>query len=390
MGIRLACPATNAAPGPRRSERLAPMKISIIGGGIAGCSTAYYLARDGHDVTLFERDSLASHASGFALGGLNPPVGKAPNESYLALASFSIGLHRELAGQLTGDGGKHLDFLRKPTLALVKDPAEVATIQRIYKTYADDNSVDIRWLGPGELSHIDARVSSSVLGGLYMGDTYDLDPYKLTLALWQAAEQQGARLVNREVTEVAVNGDRISGVVTTDGVVSADAVVVAAGPWSSRILAGMGVSVPVTPLKGQIIRLDAPGPPLGVHLSWDSDYATTKPDGLLWVGTTEEEVGFDDSTTNEARDQIIASAIEMLPYLEDAQLVQQTACLRPMTPDRVPIIDAEPGPEGLVITTGGGRQGILMGPAMGIAAAALATGAEPPVDISAFSLARFS
>ena len=108
------------------------------------------------------------------------------------------------------------------------------------------------------------------------------------------------------------------------------------------------------------------------------------------VGTTEESVGFDVGTTDAARDRIISSAVEMLPYLEDAELVQQTACLRPMTPDRKPIIDAGAGPDGLVIVTGAGRQGIMLGPAMGIAAAALATGAEPPVDISAFSLARFS
>jgi glycine/D-amino acid oxidase-like deaminating enzyme len=80
----------------------------------------------------------------------------------------------------------------------------------------------------------------------------------------------------------------------------------------------------------------------------------------------------------------------MLPYLEDAELVQQTACLRPMTPDKMPIIDASAGPEGLVISTGGGRQGIALGPGMGIATAALATGAESPIDVSGFSLSRFS
>jgi glycine/D-amino acid oxidase-like deaminating enzyme len=127
-----------------------------------------------------------------------------------------------------------------------------------------------------------------------------------------------------------------------------------------------------------------------VSLWWDTDYATTKEDGLLWVGTTEEEVGFDDHTTEAARDRIVGSAVGMLPYLEDAELVQQTACLRPMTPDKMPVIDGEAGPEGLVITTGGGRQGIALGPVMGIATAALAVGAESPVDISGFSLARFS
>jgi glycine oxidase len=368
------------------------MKISIIGGGIAGCATAYYLSRDGHDVTLFERDSLASHASGFALGGLHPHIGGAADDPYELLSRYSLGLHRELATSVSGTDadGASLNFLRKASLLLVKNEDEAAALRRVYDAYAKDYSIDIRWLGIGELSHIDARISGDVLGGLYQGESYEVDPYRLTLAIWQAAESHGARIVNRNVTAITVVGDRVSGVIADEQAFGADAVVAAAGPWSSELLTDVGVDVPISPLKGQIIRLNAPGPALKASLSWDTDYAMTKPDGLTWIGTTEEEVGFDELTTEEARDRIIGSAVAMLPYLEDAELVQQTACLRPMTPDKTPIIDAEPGPEGLVIATGGGRQGILVGPAMGQATAALAVGAESPVDISAFSLSRFS
>jgi len=369
------------------------MKISIIGGGIAGCSTAYYLSAEGHEVTLFERDSLASHASGFALGALLPPFGGSRGDAYAEISNYSVGLHRDLGSLLSGtneleSGG--LNFRRKASVSLVTDQADADSMRRAYEAYADNYTVDIRWLALGELSHIEARISENVLCGLYVGETYELDPYRLTLSLWQAAEQQGAQLVNRSVTEIPVNCDRVSGVVADGQVFEADVVVAAAGPWTSQMLAGIGVDVPVTPLKGQIIRLNAPGPPIKISLWWDENYATMKPDGLLWAGTTEEETGFDDSTTNEARESIIGSVVEMLPYLEDAELVQQTACLRPMTPDRAPIIDAEPGPEGLVIVTGAGRNGIMLGPAMGKAAAALATGAQSPIDVSAFSLARFS
>lgn len=367
------------------------MKISIIGGGIAGCSTAYYLAKDGHDVTLFERDSLASHASGFAQGGLKPVIRGAREIEYQNLSDYSIGLHRDLAKQLAGDGpnSEYTNFHHKPSVMLVKEESEAAEMIRIYESYVDDTEFDVRWLGLGELSHIDARISGDVIGGLYVGTAYELDPYKLTLSLWQAAEQNGATMVNRGVTEIAVSGGRVTGVVTDDGVTAADAVVSAVGPWSAEMLAGVGVVVPVSPLKGQILRLDAPGPAMKMSLWWDTDYATTKSDGLMWVGTTEEETGFDDRTSDEARYRIITSAVGMLPYLADAELVQQTACLRPMTPDKMPIIDAEAGPEGLVISTGGGRQGIALGPGMGIATAALVTGAEPPVDVSGFTLARF-
>jgi glycine/D-amino acid oxidase-like deaminating enzyme len=263
-------------------------------------------------------------------------------------------------------------------------------MREVYEAHATDFDYDMRWLGLGELSHIDARISNDVIGGLYIGEAFELDPYKLTLSLWQAAESRGAQMVNREVSEISVAGNRVTGVVTEGGVFEADVVLAAAGPWSGGLLGALGVEVPVSPLRGQIIRLHAPSPPIKLSLWWDHDYATTKSDGLTWIGTTEEEVGFDDRTTDDARDRIIASAVSMLPYLEDAELVQQTACLRPVTPDKMPIIDGSVGIEGLVVSTGGGRQGIALGPAMGIAIAALATGGNSPVDVSAFSLGRFA
>ena len=366
------------------------MKILIIGGGIAGCSAAYYLSLDGHDVSLFERDSIASHASGFALGGITPLFGGSPNNPYDVLSEYSIGLHRDLAKQLNGGNSEKLNLLKKASVILAVEHSDVDHMMKIYDLYAKDYAKDIRWLSMGELSHVDARISPDVLGGLYVGEAYETDPYKLTLSLWQTAEQHGAKLVNRSVTDIVVKGGRVSGVVAGDEEFEADAIVVAAGPWSSQLLLDFEINVPVTPLKGQILRLDAPDPPLKVSLWWDTDYATTKPDDLLWVGTTEENVGYDDSATSVARDRIIRSAVGILPYLDDAELVQQTACLRPMTPDRLPIIEAVSEPQGLMVITGGGRHGILLGPSMGLAAANLLAGSEFPVDISTFSLSRFS
>ena len=138
-----------------------------------------------------------------------------------------------------------------------------------------------------------------------MGEAFEVDPYKLTLALWQAAEKRGAQLINREVTAITEQSNRVIGVTTKEGFIPADAVVAAAGPWNYALLSDIGVHVPLAPLKGQILRLDAPEPPLRVSLWWDSNYATTKTDGLTWVGTTEEEVGYDDRTTDTARDVII-------------------------------------------------------------------------------------
>jgi len=115
------------------------MKISIIGGGIVGCSTAYYLSAEGHDVTLFERDSLASHASGFALGALLPPFGGSRGDAYAAISNYSVGLHRDLAGRLSGNAGAEagdLNFVRKASVSLITDEAEADLMRRTYACQA--------------------------------------------------------------------------------------------------------------------------------------------------------------------------------------------------------------------------------------------------------------
>ena len=116
----------------------------------------------------------------------------------------------------------------------------------------------------------------------------------------------------------------------------------------------------------------------------------TKPDGLLWAGTTEEEAGFDETLTSDARDSIMAKLLKMLPSLEDAQLVRQTACLRPLSEDRLPILGRVPSMEGVYVATGGGRKGIVFGPAMGRIITDLITRGESDVDVKTLGPGRFA
>ncbi len=103
--------------------------------------------------------------------------------------------------------------------------------------------------------------------------------------------------------------------------------------------------IDVRPLKGQILRLQAPGPPVDCSVGWGHNYATTKTDGLLWAGTTEEEAGFDEESTTAARDEIGAALVKMLPAMADAQIAHQTACLRPVASDGLLVLGRVPGLE---------------------------------------------
>lgn len=313
----------------------------------------------------------------------------------LALAADR--LHAELEQSLAAESGIDPEYQRKAAVFLALNQAEADMYKQTYRDMSRSASTgpwqgqnnDVRWLGRGELSHIEARIGPEVQGGLYAGDSMEVEPYKLTLGLWQAAERRGARIVNRAVTGIIRSGGKVTGVQAGGEKQSAGAVVIASGPWASEAGKWLGVNIPVTPLKGQVLRLEAPEPPMVVSLWWGGDYAASKPDGLIWVGTTEEHAGFDENPTAAARDRMTASAVSVLPYLREAKLVKQTACLRPLSADRLPIVGPVRGVEGAVVATGAGRNGIELGPALGKAAAEIALGRAPSFDVSALGLARF-
>ncbi len=138
-----------------------------------------------------------------------------------------------------------------------------------------------------------------------------------------------------------------------------NAVVLAMGPWTEGASSWCQSPIQVTPLKGQILRLQLAGEPLRTSLHWAGSYATTKPDGLVWAGTTEEQAGFDEDTTIWGRNKVMADLLRMAPSLSSARLVQQTACLRPLSQDGLPIVGKVPGWQNLFLGTGAGRKGIL-------------------------------
>ena len=144
------------------------------------------------------------------------------------------------------------------------------------------------------------------------------------------------------------------------------------------------------PLKGQIIRLQLAENPMRVSLNYRGSYAASKPDGLVWAGTTEEEAGFDEEITPAGRDEVMGDLLLMAPSLADAELVQQTACLRPLSNDGMPIVGRVPGWQNLYIATGGGRKGILWSTGMAYGLADLiAEGSSQVPGLASLDLSRF-
>lgn len=359
--------------------------VIVIGGGITGCAAAYFLSSDGLDVTLIEKDKPAAHASGFAFGLVSPSFRASDNASAVErLLSISVNLHHWFARSLHQESGVEYESRLKAGLHLALNDADVARLKPAGVAAYRSNEwhkerQDIRWMAYGELSHVEARISTDVIGALYIGGQLEVSPSQLTEALWKAAEAKGAKMLNAAAEEIRAQCGKVEGVETTDGLYTADIVILAAGPWCERILmSGFDTSyltLPVAPLKGEILRFDiGEQPAMPVSLWWDSDYASCKPDGLLYAGTTEEDAGFDEQPTESGRNKIIDSVVDVLPFVKDAKVAKQTACLRPVSSDGLPIVGDIDGIEGLVVATAGGRSGIELGPGIGKVAAEFAVG----------------
>lgn len=360
----------------------------VIGAGIVGASTAYCLSRKGFRVGIIERDAPAAHASGFAFGMVSAQF-NVSEESPAAdrLLSRSVDLHHRLPEELQSEFGLRYHSAIKTGVRLARDATEAAYLKQIgvsgFRAAAANlkNRSDLRWLEYGALSHIEARISEDVIGGLYIGGQLEVDPHGVTESLVQAVlTSTNTELLIGKVSIIQIENGMVSGVCVNGEVLETRRVVLAAGPWSPVVLRNSPgaehVNLPITPLKGQIIRCNIGDEiPMPVSIWWGDDYAATKPDGLLYAGTTEEaDAGYDATPTAEARQSIWDSAVSVLPFLKDMTVAYQTACLRPIAPDRLPVVGEAPGIEGLLIATGGGRQGIEFGPGMGELACEYVTG----------------
>jgi glycine oxidase len=363
--------------------------VVIIGGGICGIATAYYLARSGVRSTVIERDGLASHASGFAYGGLSGGIPNGPHGNYPVIAE-GMRLHRELAVALKDETDIDTQFQDRPALKLALSEADAADVTKHLEWQQAQPGYTVTWLGAEEARKLEPRIAPETVGALHIDGGADVEPYRLTLALAQASERRGVTIRSGNVTDILQENGQVTGVLVDGEKLSAGWVVLAMGPWAAEASAWVGLDIPIRPLKGQIIRLRASGEPYNYSIGHLKNYAMTKPsDGLVWCGTTEEEAGFDESKTTESRDKIIESTLRMLPGLADAEVVLQTACLRPVAPDDHLVLGSVQGVQGLYMNTGAGRQGIMMGPAMGKIIADLIVRGECDVLIGPYSPGRF-
>lgn len=348
--------------------------VVVIGAGVVGCSVAYYLAREGVSVTLLEREAIGSGASAHATGSLSLLGAEFSPGASFQMARASYAEFPQLVTELEAATGMALLYQRRPSLRLALDDEEAGLIKSLMVW--QQPHVKMRWIDEREVRSIEPRLSHNIIGAVYEDESAQLDSYRLNLALARGAELKGASILYREVTGLVADGPAISGVKTASGDIPCGAVVVAAGAWSRAFTSWLGFPVPVRPMKGERLLLNYPGEPLPVLISSPKrGHMISRSDGFTSVGSTggrdydQKELfwgeEFDRQPTETARLELLRRAIDVFPDLERAELVQQLAGSRPLSPDSKPIIGPVPGWEGILLSTGHTTKGIHLGPVTG-------------------------
>jgi glycine/D-amino acid oxidase-like deaminating enzyme len=364
--------------------------VVVVGGGISGAFAAYFLARAGATVTLVERDELGGQASGNNPGGLNPLYGPGIPGVLQPLALEAFRLHHEHWDEFSLTRTGFEGWRAKARLNLAIDDDDVARLADMKANYDAAPGFSARWVDRDELAAIEPRVGPAATRGLLAEGDARVDPGPYTRAIADAAFALGATRLTAEAQGLEHDGRRVSGVLVESEVLGCDGVVIATGPWCEGPAQWLDATMPMEPVKGDMVLAEVPGGGVDIDIAW-RDAAVYKTKGAeVWLGGTEEHSGFDRSINDGARDSILERVSRVMPVMQDARVLTQTSGLRPLTPDGLPIVGIPGGWENACVVLGGGRKGMLLGAAMGRAAADLLTVGRTELSIMPCSPDRFA
>jgi glycine/D-amino acid oxidase-like deaminating enzyme len=355
--------------------------VLVIGGGIIGASLAAQCARRGMTVTLCERDRLASAASGRNAGFV---VGPHPPE-LAAIAELSLREYRELHFATGGAFGYDRDSIG--SLVVAEDAADLAG--------APGDVLD-----GAALRDVEPELAGDLAGG-YLIEARRIDPAAATMAWADEARSYGSVIhTGCEARGLLRRAGTVVGAITDQGQLLARMTVICAGPWSAQLTRGSGFDAPVRGVRGYV-ALTRPAPFRLRHLiedaAWDpgslptitvqtladggaraSSFATglgQDEDGRIVIGASHTRSSEDDELAPDALAEVCRRAIRFVPALAELEVAATRSCLRPMTPDGLPLHGPVPGEDGLYLCCGHNAQGVTWGPgAAAVVADSLASG----------------
>lgn len=352
--------------------------VAIVGGGVIGGAIAFELAAAQLRVVVLDRQQPGREASWAAGGMLSPAPHMPPDISLVPFGKASLQLYPELVAAVEEASGKRTGYAREGALEIFPGPDGEAERDA---TVAEHRRLGLaaEAVSPAAARDLEAALapagSPGAWSALWLPEEGTVEPRLLTEAVLLAAERRGVEIRSGcRVTSLMCESGRCAGAVAGGERIAAKHVVVAAGCFSGEIALDAAAEAsdsnkiaaryaPTRPVRGQMLALRKP-PDLAfrrVLRSRKGGYLVPQPGDRILAGSTLEEAGYEKCVTAAGLGRILGVALELVPALADAEIVETWAGLRPGTPDDLPIL----GPtdvEGLLMATGHYRNGILHAP----------------------------
>lgn len=323
----------------------------IIGGGVVGCAAALELAQHGAGVTILEQGRIGSESSWAGGGILSPLLPWDYQEPVTRLTQWSAALYPEWITSLLAATGINPEYQVSGMLVLPEFDLNKA----------------IDWSHKNELQveQVTARNLVLELGldvpALWLPEVSQVRNPRLMSALVKRLALAGVRVLeNIKVTDFEREGNKISGVNTSQGQFSGEQFIVSGGAWSKQVLGDLAPTLPIRPIRGQMLLFKLKPGELAHIVLQNGIYLIPRQDGHILVGSTLEDVGFDKSTTQDAAKLLHVAAARIFPRLAQENPVLHWAGLRPGSPDNIPVIARHPAIENLYVNSGHFRYGVTM------------------------------
>jgi glycine oxidase len=361
-------------------------RVAVVGGGVIGAAVAYELTCAGAAVTLFERRTVASGASGAAPGLVGPLVEAMSDRPTSALAARAISTTEALVQRVEADSGLDAGFRRTGSFHLAGDSREAGMFRSWPGRTPDE--MPVAWADAAAARDEEPHVIAGEFGGVYCAAESQVMPAEYARALIRAGSLRGLDVREGvDVQGVMFDGGRAAGVRTANGEFGADHVILCAGAWSGGFTLPAGLRLAIQPLRGARLALD-PGRAVVRHIIYaPACDLSPKANGEVWVGATEEDAGFIDHVTARDVGELTAAALTTAPALGDARMAGAAAGLRPTTPDFVPILG--PVCDGLTVATGHWRKGVQLAAITALVIRQSVLGETTDIDLTPFSASRF-
>ncbi len=330
----------------------------VIGAGLIGMLSAYELANAGMQVTLLERGQPARESSWAGGGILSPLYPWRYPDPVNELASWSQRVYPDLCRQLEESSGIDPQWTRSGLMIVDIDDRQ--SVQQ----WAARFEARLEWCDGNDVRRIEPRLGLVPESVAWLPEVAQVRNPRLVQALRVTLVNAGVEIRSDCPAQGwIIEVDRIKAVQTPGGEVGADCFVVASGAWSAELLQSTGLSLPVEPVRGQMILYKGPPGLVSCITLYKGRYVIPRRDGRVLVGSTLEYVGFDKHTTPQGLDDLRQAASELIPDLATLPIEKHWAGLRPGSPNGTPLVGPHPGIANLYINAGHFRNGVVLGPA---------------------------